>query len=662
VRSLVIFLCNLGILFEAQVAKKERIVNNSDRLSELFTAIGRSNVEQVKELLTSEIFLEQKNSDGQTPLTLASSIGNSEIIHLLIAAGSKVNTDKEPLVFNPQISSSRLPGGNNLGEFIAQVTEDAPEEAKNFYSGLVSVVDAFSNTKPEEVVLDEDEDEEEDEDYEEDSASTPLGAAVLAGDIDTVKALLQAGASPNPSVWHETPVMVMAARKGNVEIVSELIAAGANVNRGFDELPLHTAAEKGHLEVVHLLLDAGADVEAYEEDQWTALMAASSAGHLPVVKLLVEKGANASAWGQGETPVICAAKGVHPEVYEFLHPLVDDETRAIGDRDGEQEMANSIRKRTREQNKPVEKLVEAAMFGKLEQVQEIIASGVDVNSISACGRTALSLAIQGGYIPVIKALLDAGADPNLPDETNDGLPNTSPLMEATSTFFAPNRFTMVRLLMQRGADVNQQDAKGKTALMYAVGRSDADIMRSLIQGGANLDIGDFESNTALMRAKNEDLAQAVNILKQAGASEQGLKEVELLKAVDDGNLEKVKSLLQGNINVNMRVEERTALCQSANHGHLEIVKLLIAAGADVELRGMEGHLNPLLYAAYAGNLEVVRVLLEAGADVHVRVQDYLNPLEYAELAKHDGHRHNANKPFDEVIALLKQYGATSSII
>lgn len=451
-----------------------------DRLSELFTAIRRSDVEQVKELLTLDISLEQKNSDGQTPLTLASSIGNSEIIQLLIAAGSKVNPDKEPLVFNPQVSSSQLPGGNNLGELIAQATEDAPEEAKNFYSGLMSVMDAFSNTKPEEAVLDEDEDEdydeEEDEDEDDEDASTPLGRAFLAGDIGTVKALLRAGASPNPPAWHETPVIVMAARKGNVEIVSELIAAGANVNGGFDRLPLHTAAEKGHLEVVRLLLDAGADVEAYEEDQWTALMAASLAGHLPVVKLLVERGANPSAWGQGETPLMCAARRGHRKVYEFLHPLVNDQTRAIGDRDGEQEMANSIRRTTREQNKPVKKLVEAAMYGKLAQVQKLITSGVDVNSISACGRTALSLAIQGGYIPVIKALLDAGADPNLPDETDNGLPDTSPLMNAAITFFATNRVAMVNFLIQRGVNVNQQDANGKTALMYAVGHSGVDVI------------------------------------------------------------------------------------------------------------------------------------------------------------------------------------------
>lgn len=633
----------------------------SDQISELFAAIQTSDVERVKQLLASGVGLDRKNTNGQTALSLASSIGNSEIIELLISAGAKINSEPEPLVINPQISGTKLRGGQNLADLIAQATAEAPEEAKNFYAGFMSVIDALSNklqqssgTEIDEETTDELEELAEDED--EDLASTPLEAAILQGDIDTVRTLLQAGANPNPSVWYQTPVLVVAARKGNLEIVQELIVAGAKVNRGFDELPLHTAAEAGHLEVVRILLDAGADVEGYEEDYWTALMAASSAGHLQIVKLLVERGANVNAWSQGETPLMLAAKGVHRDIYNFLYPLVSDEIRAIGDRDAEKEMARTIRRQTREQNQAVEKLIDAAMYGNLKQVQELIAGGVEVNAIASCNRTALSLAIQGGHIPVIQALLYAGANPNLPNETDDGLADNSPLMEAASTFFATNRPDMVRLLIQRGANVNQQDAQGQTALMHALRYSDMDVIAALIEAGTDLNIRDRDGNTALMKAEFGGMSKAANILKQAGASQEGLKEVELIQAVERGDIEKVKSLLQEKINVNLRVGETTALCRAACEGNHEIAQLLIAAGADVNQRASEGYFNPLLYAAYAGNLEVVRVLLEAGADVHVRITDFLNPLEYAEFGKREGH--HKGQPFDEVIALLERYGAT----
>lgn len=161
-----------------------------------------------------------------------------------------------------------------------------------------------------------------------------------------------------------------------------------------------------------------------------------------------------------------------------------------------------------------------------------------------------------------------------------------------------------------------------------------------------------------MQAEYRELTKVAKILKQAGASQQGLKEVELIQAIHQGNIDQVKVLLQENINVNLCVGETTALCQATIEGHHEIAKLLIAAGADVNQRASEGYFNPLLDAAYSGNLEVVRVLLEAGADVHVRVTDYLNPLEYGELGKLEGHK--KGQPFDEVIILLERYGATRS--
>jgi ankyrin repeat protein len=506
------------------------MTESTDRIQELFAAIQISDIDRVRQLLALGVDIDATDSSGQTALTLASRMGESEIIQSLISAGAKINLEPETLVFNPHITNTKLPGGQNLAELIAQATTEAPEEAKSFYAGLISVVDAFSSNSAQSIDLniddesideedlmeiDEDEDYEDDED-DEDSANTPLGAAVVTGDISNVKKLLQSGADPNPSAWHQTPVMVVAARKGSVEIVKALIAAGANVNCGFDELPLHTAAKKGHLEVVRLLLESGAEVEGYEEDYWTALMSASSAGHLSIVRLLVEQGADVNAWSQGETPLMLAASGVHREIYEFLYPLVSDEIRAIGDRDAHKEMAKTLKYESRKQNKAVEKLVDAAMYGNLKQLQELIASGVDVNAIATCNRTALSLAIQGGKIPIIQALLDAGADPNLPDETDEGLAANSPLAEAASTFFATNRSEMVRLLIQRGANVNQQDAEGRTALMCSL--SNIEAIEILIASNADLEIRDNNGNTVLMMAELAKSTKIAKILKQAGAT------------------------------------------------------------------------------------------------------------------------------------------------
>lgn len=487
---------------------------------------------------------------------------------------------------------------------------------------------------------------------------TPLCAAVLRGDLAQVKALLQAGADPNPATWYEPPVLVEAVRSGQVEMVQTLIAAGARVNVGFDELPLHIAAEEGHVAVARLLLASGAQVDGHQENYWTALMAAASAGHLPVVRLLVEHGADVNASSDGETPLMLAARGAHGEIYEFLYPLVSSELRAIADRDAQGIMARAQIRRSRAQDQRFQGLFEAAARGDLAQVERLIEQGVNVNGLAASGRSPLSVAVQGGKLPIMALLLEAGADPNLADETEDGQAANSPLMEAASTFFASNRKEMVTLLIQHGADLNQQDAGGKTALMNAMRDADGGVVDTLIQAGAQLDLEDQDGNTALMMALRSGATAVADLLMQAGASRKGLRELALLQAVEQGDLDGVKALLKERPDLDLRLGGTTVLCRAAAEGHRQMVALLLEVGADVNRRASEGYFNPLLYAAYGGHPEVVRALLAAGADAQVRVQDYLNALEYAELGKWEGNR--AAENFEQVIALLERHGATHS--
>ncbi|MBO9999257.1 MAG: ankyrin repeat domain-containing protein [Cyanobacteria bacterium SID2] len=692
---------------------------STDRdLQQLFTAIERSDVERARQLLDAGVDPNSQNQE-KTALSLASELGNSEIIQLLIAAGAEIDPQPKPLVFNPQLTDSELPGGQSFGKLIENATQDLPEEARNFYKGLTEIFNAFSSVELEQSVdrtentsnsersttilegqqgtysgdaldalpenelaevleldrtlksigfqllgqltgthfagttlytysfetrtiqancmkssivavdlvtrfedgafltstttplsqpdyddkllfrrsypnidirellshhlatlaefekhhgsaqpifsdlrsiaaaIDEylqrqasdsshaakllenalgilsqsssveenfEDEGEEDENFDEDGdeedeyeASTPLLAAVLANRVEAVRTLLESGATPNAAAWYETPPLVAAAAKGYVEVARELLSAGADPNRGLDELPLHTAAENGHLEVVRLLLEAGANVEGYEEDDWTALMAASFAGHLEIVQLLVKNGADVNAWSQGATPLMLAARGAHREVYDFLYPLVSDEIRRIGDRDAEKEIEATLKRKAREQNKAGEALFDAAMDGRVDRVRQLLDRGVDPNTLAACGRTPLSIAIQSGQIPTIEALLDAGADPNLPDEDDYGNPTETPLMLASNTFFATNHREMIQLLVRRGADIDRQDRTGRTALMSALSRPDS--VKTLIELGADLNLRDSKGKTALMLAERERAQKSARVLRQAGALE-----------------------------------------------------------------------------------------------------------------------------------------------
>jgi ankyrin repeat protein len=145
-----------------------------------------------------------------------------------------------------------------------------------------------------------------------------LVAAIARNDVRTVEALLKSGVSFRPANWYDTPVLVTAAAKGYTDIVQALIIAGANVNSGYDRLPLHIAAEQGHLAVVQHLLNSGACLHDREESGRTALMCAAAGGHLPIVQTLIARGANANAACRGETALMLAAQNGHQAVYQFL--------------------------------------------------------------------------------------------------------------------------------------------------------------------------------------------------------------------------------------------------------------------------------------------------------------------------------------------------------
>jgi ankyrin repeat protein/uncharacterized protein YjbI with pentapeptide repeats len=146
-----------------------------------------------------------------------------------------------------------------------------------------------------------------------------LKEAVRCNDVSAVRALLNAGASVRSANWYDTPVLVIAAELGHADIVQALIESGANVNTGYDRLPLNTAAAHGHLEVVQILLDAGAFLHDAEESGHTALMTAAQRGHLPVVQALVARGAKINAVSRGgDTAFKLASKNGHQSVCDFF--------------------------------------------------------------------------------------------------------------------------------------------------------------------------------------------------------------------------------------------------------------------------------------------------------------------------------------------------------
>ncbi len=219
-----------------------------------------------------------------------------------------------------------------------------------------------------------------------------------------------------------------------------------------------------------------------------------------------------------------------------------------------------------------------------------------------------------------------------------------------------------RELLDDGADVDETQPDGATALHWAAHREDLAAVELLLEAGANVAVANELGATPLWVASVNGTAPVIERLLRAGANPSiRLPEGEtpLLTASRSGNVDAVKLLLAGGASPNAREERRhqTALMWAAARGHTDIVRVLIDAGADVGARskarerllfadkrqgnqydqGVEvakGGYTPLLFCARRGQLEAARLLLAAGADVNDQAPDGASALV---VAAHSGH-------------------------
>jgi ankyrin repeat protein len=183
--------------------------------------------------------------------------------------------------------------------------------------------------------------------------------------------------------------------------------------------------------------------------------------------------------------------------------------------------------------------------------------------------------------------------------------------------------TLIRTLLDAGADVNAAQADGTTALHWAVYNDDAETAGLLVSRGANVNAANGYGVPPLSLACTNWNADLVKLLLDAGAdanaSLQGGETV-LMTAARAGNVEVVKALLARGANPNARERrDQTALMWAAAEGHAAVVRTLIDAGADVRAK-LDSGFTPLFFAVREGHIEATRTLLEAGLNVNETLQ------------------------------------------
>lgn len=418
----------------------------------ILEAAKKGHIKIIAELCQCGANVNVRQRLGPTPLLLATSAGNLEMMRILLKANADINQTGTVEVGprpKPTVEIDRIEGSK-----IAPRTTHYPDapEALDVTPLIVATrrnhVDAVKLLVEREPNLEATDKE----------GLTALAWARKLGLKAILELLIKAGADDSiDDDGSSDNALIKAAGGGRLDRVKELLAKGANANAHVDSVEerktaITQSAKAGHADIVRALLKAGAEVDKPVGERLgtlnqTALMLAAEAGHANVVGILLKANADINAvdafvfGGGGNTPLHYAAMGGSEDVIRLL--------------------LNAGAKRSA-QNKNCQTLIQLeASNGHRGAIDLLLASGSRV--VSRKGKVASPLydAVFSGNVSAVKRLLKANPQAHGQD-----------INFASTVCFAATLDILIALV-NSGMPINGLDNDGETPLMQAVraGRS-----------------------------------------------------------------------------------------------------------------------------------------------------------------------------------------------
>lgn len=451
-------------------------------------------------------------------------------------------------------------------------------------------------------------------------AANALIEAARGNDARAALAALDSGIDAATAAPDGTTPLLWAVYHGNVELVSRLLAAGADVHavNRFGASAIGEAAARGDAAVLEKLLDAGANVEWKGADGQTPLMLVARTGRVDAANVLLDRGADVNAretWRE-QTALMWAAAQRQPEMVAFLVSRGADVNARSTVNDFRQVTAEP-----RRMYRPfggLTPLLFAAREGCVECARHLVEGGADLNLPDPKDVTPLFLAIDNFHFDTAKYLIEAGANPNRWDWWG-----RSPLYSAVDLNTLPHggradrastdtttSLEIIELLLAQGANPNLQlklyapwrhigDDRGcdsmlttgTTPLLRAAKTFDVDAMRALIAHGADLEIPNEGGITPLMAA-----AGLGSVECDARGYGPGIPHY-LTPDVQLKSIAAIDLLLEAGADLharttsnraNARAPGRTALFGAAFWGWNDVVQKLVASGAKIDVADAQG--------------------------------------------------------------------------
>lgn len=439
---------------------------------------------------------------------------------------------------------------------------------------------------------------------------TPLWEAIANRDVEKAKALILSGADVNFADQQGNSILHHVLHLRNAELIELLITKGANVDTHNiqGETPLHWVARGGMsatdkatiLKMAEALIAHRADVNTVSPAYGTPLNIAAYANNIQMAKLLIAHGADVE--GKGASPLSSA--GVNGDYVEMAQLLVDS--------------GAGVNTQTANGSYPLH----AAAFH--EKVTTFLLSrGANPNILDAKGFTPLYMAAGSDYgAASAEALLNHGADPNARN------PNG---LTALHQAAAQGAIKIIEVLVAHKADTNAIDDAGYTplhgAIRYGIGKGGIGVVEVLAKHGANANIQNGpDGKTLLHEAISEDKIDIIQLLLSHGADVNAVSKhgaTSLHFAASQGTTKIAELLLANNADLNARDSWGNTPLHNAIRSGLRtqgigIIQVLVKRGANINTKNDRDGKTPFHVAVSKGDVEVVRLLLSHGADVNAR--------------------------------------------
>ena len=361
----------------------------------------------------------------------------------------------------------------------------------------------------------------------------PLQVAATVGNPHVVQSLLAAGADPNASNADGETVLMIAARTGDAQVVRHLTVAGAKVDaqEGWKgQTALMWAAAENNPAAMQVLLEAGADANARSRGGvFTPLLFAVRAGHVPAARVLLDAGVDVNAlMPDGTSPLALGLINAHFELASFL---LDRGADPKADGQGWTALHQIVWARRPNTGFNLPGPAPTGGLDSLDVVRKLVKLGADVNArqtreprdgyrnqLNRIGATSFLLAAKSVDLPLMRLLLELGADVRI---TTEG--GTTALMAAAGVgIWAPGENpgtddeaqAAVKLVYEAGGGgVNDIDDSGETAAHGAVYRAGSiAVLTFLIEKGARIDVRNKKGWTPLVAA--DGVEYTPNVLKR----------------------------------------------------------------------------------------------------------------------------------------------------